>query len=410
MLKEPITNSQIDKLKQELEAKYKRYFSTGNDCLNILVAGVSGVGKSTLINSVFGDNVAETGVGKPVTKEIKYYSGKQRNIGKTNEKSQISFYDTIGLEMVEEQREKVFSDIENLMELDNDETPHLCWYCVNAEGARIQDEELEFIGKLCNFNIPVIVVLTQSYTAQKADSLEKQIRSEKIDICDVVQVVSQEKTQEDIRRGNFTLNAFGLDDLVCLSLKYFKEFAKMGKYQTLVDEKVGQLTNVLINEQKVDKKSKKLRARKVVGITVTSAAAIGASPIPFSDAPLLVIAQEAMMLQIGKIYQKDSKEIAVLSIGTLVTSNLGKTLVGNVMKFIPGFNLAAYWINGSVAAAVTGSLGMAGIGVCESSLFDDIPLVDLADTFISLFKMSKTNFNSKDDIDEYVNSFEGKGK
>lgn len=35
--------------------------------LNIIVAGKTGVGKSTLINSVFKEKLAETGMGKPVT-------------------------------------------------------------------------------------------------------------------------------------------------------------------------------------------------------------------------------------------------------------------------------------------------------------------------------------------------------
>ena len=35
--------------------------------LNIIVAGKTGVGQSTLINAVFKENLAETGMGKPVT-------------------------------------------------------------------------------------------------------------------------------------------------------------------------------------------------------------------------------------------------------------------------------------------------------------------------------------------------------
>lgn len=33
---------------------------------NILIAGKSGVGKSSLLNYIFGEEVAETGAGKPV--------------------------------------------------------------------------------------------------------------------------------------------------------------------------------------------------------------------------------------------------------------------------------------------------------------------------------------------------------
>ena len=39
--------------------------------LNIIVIGKSGVGKSTLINSLFRGDFAETGLGRPVTSEIR---------------------------------------------------------------------------------------------------------------------------------------------------------------------------------------------------------------------------------------------------------------------------------------------------------------------------------------------------
>lgn len=39
--------------------------------LNIIVAGKTGVGKSTLINAVFKDKLAETGMGKPVTTHMR---------------------------------------------------------------------------------------------------------------------------------------------------------------------------------------------------------------------------------------------------------------------------------------------------------------------------------------------------
>ena len=58
--------------------------------LNILVAGKSGVGKSTLINSVFGKEVAKTGDGEPVTSRIC-----------KNEKEgfPLTIYDTPGMEL-----------------------------------------------------------------------------------------------------------------------------------------------------------------------------------------------------------------------------------------------------------------------------------------------------------------------
>lgn len=48
--------------------------------LNIIVAGKTGVGKSTLINGVFRENLAETGMGKPVTTHMRKITKKNVSV------------------------------------------------------------------------------------------------------------------------------------------------------------------------------------------------------------------------------------------------------------------------------------------------------------------------------------------
>jgi len=56
-----------------LMAKSREVFKTATQNLtsklNVLIVGKTGVGKSTLINAVFGDKVAEAASGMPVTQD-----------------------------------------------------------------------------------------------------------------------------------------------------------------------------------------------------------------------------------------------------------------------------------------------------------------------------------------------------
>ena len=135
--------------------------------LNIIVAGKTGVGKSTLINSVFRENLAETGMGKPVTDHMRKISKKG---------IPLSIYDTRGFELGKEVQAEVKKEVvdtisKGLATQDINKAIHCIWYCINTASNRIEPEEIEWLKELSKDNqitqVPIIVVLTQSFSKKK---------------------------------------------------------------------------------------------------------------------------------------------------------------------------------------------------------------------------------------------------
>ena len=126
---------------------------------NVLIAGRTGVGKSTLINSVFQGNLAKTGQGRPVTENT-------REI--TKEGVPLSVFDTRGLEMADfsgtlGSLEKFVSDRHS--EPDEKRHIHVAWVCAAEDSRRVEDAETELTAMLFEF-VPVIGVITRSRADQ----------------------------------------------------------------------------------------------------------------------------------------------------------------------------------------------------------------------------------------------------
>ncbi len=51
-----------------------------NQIMNILLMGAIGMGKSSLINALFGQEVAKAGVGKPVTQHLEKYVDEEKGL------------------------------------------------------------------------------------------------------------------------------------------------------------------------------------------------------------------------------------------------------------------------------------------------------------------------------------------
>lgn len=345
--------------------------------LNIIVAGKTGVGKSTLINSVFREKLAETGIGKPVTEHMCKISKKG---------IPLAIYDTRGFELGREIQEEVKQEVidtisKGLATQDINKAIHCIWYCINTASNRVEPEEIEWIKELSKDNqmtqVPIIIVLTQSFSKKKADEMRKMLLDENLDVIQVIPVLAEDYEIEDLG----TAKAYGLDVLIKV----------MG--EALPEELMDTLQNVQI----ASLEEKKRHVQAAVATASLAAAGEGAAPIPFSDCALLIPTQLGMIASITVIFGFDvNKSIitALLSstIGAGGATFLGKTVVSNLLKFIPGAgSVAGGAISAGAAGVITAALGEAYIGVMELVFKGDMNINDIGskkgkDTMTALFK------------------------
>lgn len=345
--------------------------------LNIIVAGKTGVGKSTLINSVFREKLAQTGMGKPVTDHM-------RKI--TKKGIPLAIYDTRGFELGKEVQAEVKKEVvdtisKGLATQDINKAIHCIWYCINTASNRVEPEELEWLRELSKDNqitqVPIIVVLTQSFSKKNADEMRRMIINENLDVVQVIPVLAEDYEIDE----NYVAKSYGLDILIKV----------MG--ETLPEELLDTLQNVQI----ASLEEKKRHAQAAVATAAVAAAGEGAAPIPFSDCALLIPTQLGMIASITVIFGFDvNKSIitALLSatIGSGGATLLGKTVVSNILKFIPGAGtVAGGAISAGTAGVITAALGEAYIGIMElvfkgEMSIDDIGTTKGKETMSNLFK------------------------
>ena len=301
--------------------------------VNILVAGQTGVGKSTLVNSVFGEEFAATSAGSPVTQHAEWFA---------SDSVPLRILDTRGLEA------KDYSVTLNALQAEiinsraqHDERHqlHMAWVCISTPSSRVQECEIDIIKLLNRHDIPVIIVLTKYDDDEDFPDIVRQIMDARgARFTDVVPVRALARKSRP---------AHGLEELVTATFTALPVAHKAA----------------FAAAQKISRDLNRTTAETYVTIAASAAAAASVIPIPFADMATLAPIQASMLVGISNAFGVTLEKAQIMQLittvlGCLAITMAGGWIVGSVLKFIPGpGSVIGAMLNATLAGALTRTLG-----------------------------------------------------
>lgn len=309
--------------------------------LNILIAGDTGVGKSTLINAVFQGELAVTGSGRPVTQNT-------REITKTG--IPISIFDTRGIEKAD--YEETMNSLNSFVKERNKDKNsqkhiHVAWVCISEDSRRIEEGEEELVKMLAKY-MPIIAVITKARS-------DNGFRSKVQEILPLVKnVVRVRAIQEELDEG-IVLPPMGLKNLVDLTMEVVPEALK----------------KAFAAAQKINIELKCNKSHAIVASAASAAGVAALSPIPFVDDVLVVPLLIGMIASITATFGLSLNAESLISILASIVASAGgtftkKIIIAELLKLIPGAGtVAGGAISAGTAVVMTTALGEAYIATLK---------------------------------------------
>ncbi|UYO96898.1 GTP-binding DUF697 domain-containing protein [Microbacterium sp. M28] len=325
----------------EAKSRYGRF--------NLAVIGGTGVGKSSLVNAVFGRDLAKVGKGLPVTRGVHYHHD-----------DSLGIWDIEGFEIgsAVPPGEQLKRHLETISQRTSAEQIAVVWYCVKANDDRLTPADIEMIRELDARGLPVILVLTKvdwarnpitgKYTAAKGleefvDWLEHPVDENGQPLAIPYERVMLTSTSDPNGKGK----GHGLGELVAETLALSPEDAK----------------DAFRIAQRLNLPWKREMVRPIIAGAAALAATAAATPIPVADAVALAPIQLGMMGRIATIYDLELK--TMMSAGALAQLGVqisGQALTRSFIKLVPGVGSV---VNAGVAGALTAATGEAWMRLCE---------------------------------------------
>ena len=301
---------------------------------NILICGYTGAGKTSLVKAILGEVVPADaiGAGKPHTQgyasyeneHVRVFDSKGLELGETEE----SFL-TVTKEFLADRR----SDLSKV-----DDHIHLVWYAIQAPGSRVTECDKQLITKIFNPN-NVIVLLTKADIART-----NQLEAMKAELMAAGIPEKRIIPTSDVEGGSI-----GCKELMELSYEMlpnaYRDAFELA--QTIdLDRKIQAVYGLAT------------KAKSIIAAAAVAAGGIGFTPIPCSDAPLLVAGQATLIAGLAALYSvgDDAVKVGLLPFLAKVA---GTTLASSILKFIPGLGtIAGGMITAAIATSLTGAMGL----------------------------------------------------
>ncbi len=313
---------------------------------NVLVIGNSGVGKSTLINAVLGEEKAETGWGtKGTTDHLEIY-----------ESDEIPFriIDSVGFEPSLIKKMQAVNAVKkwskaSTKEGNEDSQINVIWFCVDGTSSKLFPETIKSLSSATSMweSVPVIVAITKSYSVPEREKNIEMVNNA---------FAKQKRYSKNLRKvipvvaATYVLNdsAYaapeGIAELIDITNELMPEGVKAAE---------SDIYNFKLNR-------KKALAQSIVGVSTTAGVVVGAVPVPFADALILSPIEVAEINALAQVYginkNEESKQFfnSIVEVGTVSTA--AKAVISG-LKAIPGVNLAAGIVNAIIAGSFVAAIG-----------------------------------------------------